>query len=255
MRIALTGATGFIGSHLLPKLIELGHTVDTNLWKFRYNQYDLCIHLAAVTHIRSDFDGKLFDTNIVMAEEIFRMPCRIIYASSCSAKFMTNPYAYTKRYAEYLGERHGNALGLRFHNCYGPGNNKGIVKYLMDKKDGETVNIRGPELVRDYIHVDDVVAYIIEMSKDHPIWFPGGEEKKIWKVPRYFNGVADVGTGLGVETMDLVNLFMKVSGKRFFINVSEPGENEPKSMVSEVAVPSMDLVEGLLKTIQSETRL
>ena len=58
MRIDLTVATGFIGSHLLPKLIELGHTVDTNLWKFRYNHYDLCIHLAAVTHIRSDFDGK-----------------------------------------------------------------------------------------------------------------------------------------------------------------------------------------------------
>lgn len=234
MKILLTGATGFVGKHLLPKLIEAGHDVDTHLWNIRNKKPDLVIHLAAVTHISLDFDGKLFDTNIVLASEVFSLPCRIIYASSCSAKYLTNPYSYTKRYCEYLGRQHYDAVGLRFHNIYGPNNNKGIVKFLMDQPNGGRINIRGPELVRDYVHVEDVICYIMD----------------VMNLLFVQNRIMDVGTGIGTQTMDLVNLYQKVSGKRFDITVSEAGENEPKHMVANSSIKNLiSLEDGLLKTI------
>lgn len=264
MRVALTGHTGFIGSHLLKKMVELGYEVDTHTWEFSKNNYDVCIHLAAVTHIKSEFDGKLFDANIVMASEIFRMPCRIVYASSCSAAHLTNPYAYSKRYAEYLGSKRGDTLGLRFHNVYGPGNNKGIVKALLDKPDGSTFNVRGPEIIRDYIYIDDVVNFIINSAI--PVKLKSAIPVKLKIMgnknncnsrrcrPEYMDipnvGVVDVGTGVGTQTMDLVNLFMAHSGKKFNITVSDAGDNEPKEMISNNRIFGMPLIEGLIETIK-----
>lgn len=233
MKLFLTGATGFIGTHLLPKLQNEGHEVVTDFRYFDGERYDTIIHLAAVTHIKQEFDGKLFDANIVLADKIFNRPERIIYASSCSARHQTNPYAYTKLYAEYRGGLHRNSIGLRFFNCYGPGNNKGIVWFLLQQRDGAKINVRGPELVRDYIHVDDLTDQIV-----HTTCFD------------FENGIMDVGTGIGTMTMDLVNLYMKLSGKNFFITASEAGDNEPETMVASSRTShKLNLEQGLLKTI------
>lgn len=235
--IFLTGSTGFIGSHVLGSLKAQGHRVETDMRELRFNKWDVIIHLAAVTHIKKEFDGKLFDANIVLSEQIFSNPARIIYASSCSAKYSTNPYAYTKQYCEYLGEIHGGALGLRFHNVYGPGNQKGIVWYLGECKDGDKITIRGPELVRDYVYVEDVVQCIV--SHLRPL--------SIYK----FTGVEDVGTGVGTTTLDLVNLYQKLSGKKFELSFMPAGDNEPASMISNDSRYGVTtLEEGLNKTIR-----
>lgn len=251
MKIFLLGAFGFIGQHLAKKLIQLGHEYITEMRYWR-DRYDCIINLAAVTHINTEFDPQIFESNVVLANEVFKRPERIIYASSCSAKYLTNPYAYTKRYNEWLGEKHGDALGLRFHNVYGPENNKGIVWWLMQQKDGARINVRGDQLIRDYIHVEnvvDIVSLCISQLPAHNIRDIGLPEKAM--NPKYFDkGVVDVGTGIGTQTMDLVNLYMKLSGKSFIIDVSEPGDNEPASMISENIVPHMSLEEGLRKTIE-----
>jgi len=230
MKIFLTGSEGFIGSHLLPKLLSLGHKVVTDFKYFQSCHFDAIIHLSAVTNISKEFMPQMFEKNIVLTKEIFNKPCRIIYASSCSAEHLTNPYAYTKRYAEYLGSNHPNALGLRFFNVYGPGNNKGIVKFLMDQPDGAEINIRGPELVRDYISVFCVVEEIIKSLTYNP-------------------GVYDVGTTTGVKTIDVVNTYMNISGKKFAINFSEAEDNEPLEMISSRRVTNIELYDGLKAVI------
>lgn len=272
MRIFLLGATGFIGSHLYKRICDI-HEVVTDMRYFD-DRYDVIIYLSAVTHTHNIFDPKLIEANIVLADRVFKRPERIIYASSCSAEHFTNPYAMSKQWCEYLGEKHGNAMGLRFFNVYGPKNNKGIVKFLMDQPDGANITIRGPELVRDYIHVDDVVDRIIShltfpifqvdvnALKDLPQSFTPKQilslmmEQNIHlidtiPIKNYStkSHVFEIGTGIGTQTMDLVNLYMELSQKRFIINVVEAGDHEPKEMVAKNKSLCMSLREGLLKTI------
>ena len=273
MKIFLLGHKGFIGSHLLTKLQSLGHEVSTDMgyWNERY---EVIINLAAVTHIRNEFDPKMIESNIILMNEVFKRPERIIYASSCSAAHFTNPYAWTKQWAEYLGNKHGNSIGLRLHNVYGPGNNKGIVWFLNNCIDGQSIQVRGPELVRDYIYVDDVVNFILGQLNPMSLYIniealrnaiPEGikvdeaiklalEQNIFFGTEKYVNGekrsgVIDVGTGTGLQTMDVVNLYMRLSGKTFDITCTEAGDNEPKEMVSNNSVPHISLEEGLKKMI------
>lgn len=240
-KIFLSGARGFIGSHLMPKLISEGHTVQTNFRYFDTDRFDYCVHLAAVTHINPQFDPQMYEANIVLAKKIMSTTAKLIYASSCSAGHLTNPYAYTKRYAEYLGDKHGRAVGMRFFNVYGPNNNKGIVHFLMNQRDGEKIIIRGPELVRDYIHVDDVVEVILAAIEEDDF---------------YQHKVIEVGTSRGTRTIDLVNKFSKISGKKFIVDFgSWGGGNEPHTMVSRSKTGFLSLEEGLQRTIDYDKKI
>lgn len=249
-KIFVTGGTGFLSQHLIPKLQTLGHEVVTD-WRYWDDRYDTIIHLASVTHTKDIFDPKLIEANYVLTNEVFKRPERILYASSCSARHNTNPYAASKLWSEYLGERHGNALGFRFFNLYGPKNNKGIVKFLMEAKDGQRIVIRGPEIIRDYIFIDDVVDEIIQhLPWIHTVYTNKRQKGFINDLKN--RGVLDVGTGRATETMDLVNLYQKLSGKSFIIDVEDAGPNEPKEMVAEYAVPNfITLEQGLTKLINN----
>lgn len=276
--IFLTGAKGFVGKHLLRRLIEMDYHVETDMRYLHTRKYLAVIHLAAKTDISCDFNPDLIESNIILTNEIFKVNSRIIFGSSCSAAHLTNPYAYTKRYGEYLCSLHNNAIALRFFNIYGVGASRGIVKFLMEQKDGATITVRGPELVRSYIHVDDVVDVIINCITDRPKGMainiehlkellPKDEitEKKLlhdfMNTPIQFaeqhpaiyfhKKLIEVGSDVGTETIDLVNLYMKLSGKSFIINVAEAGDNEPKEMIPKYPTLCLSLEEGLLKTINN----
>lgn len=271
----VTGSQGFVGSHLVPKLQSLGHEIVTDLRYLHTQKYDCVIHLASKNNIRNEFDADLIESNIILTKEIFKVSSRIVCASSCVAAFPLNPYAYSKLYAEHLCSIHPNALALRFQNIYGPGNNKGIVKFLFDQPDGATITIRGPELQRDYVWVDDVVEEIIRNLKSdgrfldlrHAREKAKEDGRDLLEVLNDFivkgniehidvnatKGVVDVGTGVATETMDLVNLYQKLSGKQFFINVEEAGVNEPVSMVANRSIPNfVTLEQGLTKMISAQ---
>lgn len=271
MKLFLTGSTGFIGSHLLLRLQMRGHEVVTDMRYFE-DRYDAIINLAAVTHIRNEFDPQMIESNIILTDKIFKRPERIIQASSCSAAHFTNPYAWTKMWSEYLVKKHGNAVGLRFHNVYGPYNNKGIVWFLMNQPNGSKITIRGPELVRDYIYIDDVVNLIIGYLKDSAVYV---DMKVLQELSNQFTaeqlmsmtfernvvlgdsfkidaakGIIDIGTGIGTETMDVVNLYQKLSGKNFDISIAVAGDNEPSKMVSDkILLKAITLEQGLSKMI------
>jgi len=180
----LTGSTGFIGKHLLPKL------TDYNVHCGGHNEVpdyipDYIIHLAAVTTTSADFIPELFESNIVYAKKIMEIPTRIVYASSTSASELTNVYAYTKRYIEWLAKGK-NATGLRFFNVYGNGNNKGLVKRSFDcARTGENVVIAGGTQIRDFIYIDDVVRVIIESlnSNEKIIEVGTGRGLSAWQIP------------------------------------------------------------------------
>lgn len=232
-KIFLLGHKGFVSSHLLPKLQEANYEVVTDL-RYWNDRYDVIINLAAVTHLRTEFDPKLIESNVILPYHLFNRPERIIYASSCSARHNSNPYASSKIWAEFLGEKHGNTLGLRFFNLYGSGNSKGIVWHLMNQPDYARLEIRGSQLIRDYLAVEDAVQYMIECLKGND------------------TGVVDVGTGVGTSTKDLVYLYQDLSGKAFDIRFVLPDAGDPQEMVSTNSIPHTDLKTGLLKLINNE---
>ncbi len=235
MKIFLLGHSGFIGKHLHRRLVG-SHDVTVDMRYFE-DRYDLIINLAAVTHTFNIFDPKLIESNFILADKVFKRPEKIIYASSCSAAHFTNPYAMSKLWSEYLGGKHGYAIGLRFFNVYGPENNKGIVKFLMDQGNNSSINVRGPEQERDFVHIDDVIDSIIYLLEPYN-----------WN---FESRIIEVGTGIGTQVMDLVNLYMKLSGKKFNISVVEAGDHEPKSMVAKSKGIFIPLEEGLRKTINN----
>lgn len=233
--IFLTGATGLVGRNLRQRLFNEGYDVETNLRYLHTKKWHTVIHLAAVTHTSPNFDPDLIEANYILTKEIFKTPFPIIFASSCSAQYDTNPYAQSKMYAEHLGAIHGNALGLRFHNIYGIGNGKGLIKYLMDAPNKCTLILRGPELIRDYLYVSDAVDQIMS----HLQW-------------NYFKGILAIGTGIGTSTLKLTELYMELSGKSFKIDTIPAGAHEPEVMVSVSHCCKTTLREGLLKTINNQ---
>lgn len=238
----ITGAGGFIGSHVVKKLTEMGHEIVTDMRHLHTRKFDAVIHLAAKNNIKNEFDADLIESNIVLTREIFKTNCRIVYASSCVAEFPLNPYAYSKLYSEHLAAIHGNAIGLRFHNVYGPGNGKGIVWWLMQQPDGAKVTIRGANQIRDYIFISDVVNEIITYLK---VTF-----ENFWE-GKPLTGVVDIGTGVGTTTLELVQLYRKLSGKNFELEFAPAGANEPEKMVASSQPPNcISLETGLKKLIE-----
>ncbi len=230
--IYITGSKGFIGTHLCRGLsglcipfTELGRNELANP-----NPEDTIIHLAATTTLSTDFVPDIFDNNVAYAWAIMQSRCRIIYASSTSASELTNPYAYTKRYLEYLGEKHGNAVGLRLFNVYGHGCKRGIIKAAIDAAiNGTTLNIYGGHQVRDFIYIDDVIDRIIQAIEAKP-------------------GIYDVGTGIGTGILEAIREVGRVWNKN--ITIKRGRINEADMNYSAAGYPSkctISLNEGLLK--------
>ena len=155
LRILLTGASGFLGSALLPQLLDRGHTVralyrstlpdqvppgvealqgdlqDEALCHSLCQDIDAVIHLAAHAHVRSsaqDQRRNTFDATCTLAAAAAATQVQnFVYISSSKARFPTHsPYAAAKLAAEqHLLALHARGtlpvICLRPSLVFGPG--------------------------------------------------------------------------------------------------------------------------------------
>jgi nucleoside-diphosphate-sugar epimerase len=229
--IFLTGANGFIGLHLLPKLKEHFDVHCATRDEIPQWVPDYVIHLAATTTTSDSFIPELFENNIVYARKVMDIPTRIIYASSTSAAELTNPYAYTKMYIEYLGTTR-NSIGLRLFNVFGGGNNKGIVKKAIESlKTGQKMQITDGMQIRDFIYVDDVVNAILA-NLDNP-------EK-----------IIEVGTGKGLAIYDALKTIEYVFNGKLNIEWLAPVKTDMKVSVANPGIAGcFSFEEGLSRMV------
>lgn len=229
--IFLTGSKGFIGRHLLKVLTDYEvYCAGRN--ELPNKEYDYTIHLAATTTLSQSFYPELFENNVVYAKQIMGNNGRIIYASSTSASELINPYAYTKRYIEYLGEMHGNATGLRLFNVYGNGNNKGIVKKAIEcANSGAKLSVMNGFQIRDFIYIDDVVNCIVNSLDENP-------------------GVIDVGTGNGISIFNALNTIERVIGRKINKALYPHAKTDMEYSVANPGLPNcLSFENGLIKML------
>ena len=156
MKILVTGGAGFIGTNLIKRLLQEGHTVqslDNYDSGLRENEIegctyyfgdirsigtmdkdiDLIYHLAGLSRIQPSFQNPnhTFEVNTVGTQEVCdfakHIKAKVVYAGSSSRWHnpYQSPYACYKHLGEEICKMYRTSFGVnieiaRFYNVYGP---------------------------------------------------------------------------------------------------------------------------------------
>src|SRR3989344_4413566 len=277
MKILVTGGTGFIGTHLVDKLIELGHNVivlsnkegkKINK-KAKYTKGDITkkedvekamigcnavFHLASLINARSSDQKEIQRVNILGSKNVFsaanKNKCKIIFTSSAavygdvySAKEDSHckplsDYGRSKLEGEKLLDK--NSFIVRLFNVYGPGGKGAVNIFCENIMENKPVNIYGNGLqTRDFVYVSDVVDALILGMKN--------------------NGIYNVGSGTEINVKELIEKIEKISGKKAKLNYLPENKEEIKKSRADITrikklgwKPRVSLEEGIREILQSD---
>lgn len=194
--VIVTGGTGFIGRHLLPRLRMEGHRVypvgsesgdiaESATW-MGLPGADVVVHLAArsfvpdswiqpVEYIRVNLLGtvkalefcKLHSAQFVFVSSYMYGEPALLPVPETAALSARNPYALSKKLAEEACNFYSDHLGvkitiLRPFNVYGAGQHPSFLvpKIIAQVNAGETIRVMDLAPKRDYVYVKDLVEAI-----------------------------------------------------------------------------------------------
>ena len=199
MNVLLTGATGFVGSYILAKLINSGHNVSIirrkNSNNHRISEFinqvsvfdDVkniknslkfnCIIHCATSYEKGDYAGsEILSSNInlpvYLLDYAIHTNCKkFINISTFIAQYQSTPpnrYALTKRHFEEWGAYYSNHYPLNFvnlalHQVYGVGDSVSkFIPWLVSelKQNVDSIDLTKGDQERDFINVVDVAKAV-----------------------------------------------------------------------------------------------
>ena len=275
MKILVTGGTGFIGAHLVDKLIELGHDVivisnkepKRKNKKTKYAKGDITkkgdvekamigcsvvFHLASLIDARSSDQKEMQRVNILGSKNVFspatKNKCKIIFTSSAAVYGDSktkedsrckpiSDYGKSKMEAEKLLGK--DAFIVRLFNVYGPGGKGAVNIFCENIMENKPVNIYGNGLqTRDFVYVSDVVDALILGMKS--------------------NGIYNVGSGTEITVKELIEKIEKISRKKAKINYLPANKQEIRKSKADISKiknlgwkPKVSLEEGIRNIIEN----
>ena len=256
----MTGATGFIGKHLVQKLKDSGHTVyslskslgydvcdNTTFSSFLDKNIDIVFHLAGCTFVPSSWEDpySYYYTNILGTQNTLEF-CRktnakMIFISAYVygvPKYLpidenhpvapNNPYTHSKYLAEELCSFYAREMGvqtivLRPFNLYGPGQETHfLIPTLIHqiKRNAEIV-VKDEAPRRDYLHICDFVEACVSAINTTD-WF------------LLFN----IGYGASLSVKEIVEILIEKCGKNIkWRSLNEKRKNEiPDTIANYTAI-------------------
>ena len=270
--VLLTGATGFLGSHLLERLLSEGFKVIilkrsfSNTWRidhlnnkiksynidhveiesvFKDQKIDIIIHTAANYGRNDENLSSIIATNITFGIKILELSILydvdMVINTDTIMPRNTSFYTLSKKQFSEFCRIMSNRVGLKFFNLklehlYGPKDDGNKFVTMITRqllKDFDCIDLTKGEQKRDFIYVNDVIDLFILLVEKKDLYSNNYHE-------------FDVGTGRPIEIRHFVEKIYKLVSDRKEIHTKLNFGNIPyREYEPMVIIENLEPVEAL----------
>ena len=278
MKIAITGSCGFIGYHLIKKLLKLNYKfieidikkgIDITDWQQLkiIEKFDVLIHLAAKSFVPDSYKypREFYSTNINGTLNVLEL-CRIysakiIYISSYvygNPEYSPidenhpvqafNPYAQSKLIGEqlcqgYLRDFNVPVIIFRPFNIYGKGQNENfLISSIIKQASSGKIVLKDPKPKRDLVNIDDAIEACIKAIEFNRTSFE----------------IFNIGSGISYSVKEIAEMIAMILNYNIEIKFSgEKRRNEVMDTIADISKaksllswePSTNLEDGIKKMV------